>query len=124
MGRAVNMERKEWEKCVEGMVREKEKMEKIKHTPGPWHYKKDGFRITIGNASTRHDYLEHNYTVAIITDNSIQAEANARAISSLPDLLEACKWALAAEKALPEGMRHPRLERALDAAIAKAEDKG
>jgi hypothetical protein len=100
---------------------ERMKMEKIKHTPGPWIYKTDGFCITIGNESTRHEYLVHDYCVAVIHDNSLQAGANARAISSLPDLLEACKWALSAEKALPEGMRHPELERALEAAIARAE---
>lgn len=38
------------------------------------------------------------------------------------ELLDACKWALAAERALPDGMRHPELERALEAAIAKAEE--
>jgi len=64
-----------------------------KHTPGPWHYKIDGFRITIGNASTRHDYLEHDRTVAVIEDNSLHAQADARLITAAPDLLEACKLA-------------------------------
>ena len=65
-----------------------------KHTPGPWHYKIDGFRITIGNASTRHDYLEHDRTVAVIEDNSLHAQADARLIAAAPDLLEAAKQSL------------------------------
>jgi len=62
-----------------------------KHTPGPWHYKKDGFKISIGNKSTRHDYLEHDYTVAVINDNSVQSEVNARLIAAAPDLLVALR---------------------------------
>lgn len=61
------------------------------HTPGPWYYKQDGFRITMGDASTRHKYLEHDRTVAVIEDNSFQAEANARLIAAAPDLLGAAK---------------------------------
>ena len=50
-------------------------------------------------------------------------EGNAYLIAAAPDLLEACKWALAAEKALPKGIRHPELEKALENSIAKAEGK-
>jgi hypothetical protein len=64
---------------------------KVKHTPGPWKYKKSGFKITIGNESTRHDYLDHDYTVAVINDNSFQAEANAKVLASSPALLKALK---------------------------------
>jgi hypothetical protein len=56
---------------------EEKTMNETKSTLRPWHYKKDGFKITIGNESTRHDYLEHDRTVAIIEDNSFQAEADA-----------------------------------------------
>ena len=84
----------------------------LAHTPGPWHYKKDGFRISIGNQSTRHDYLAHNYTVSTIDGNSLQSEANARLIAAAPDLLEAAKEALhLAERGVAERLRY---------AIAKA----
>ncbi len=75
----------------------------VEHTPEPWHYKKSGFQISIGNKSTRHAYLEHDHTVAIIHGNSLHDEANARRIVScvnacegvnpkaVPDLLAALK---------------------------------
>jgi hypothetical protein len=73
---------------------ESETMEKTKHTPGPWIWKTDGFCITIGNESTRHEYLAHDYCVAVIHDNSLQAKANARAIAAVPDLLAALRDSL------------------------------
>jgi len=82
-------------------------MEKIKHTPGPWHYKKDSFKISIGNKSTRHDYLEHDYTVAVINDNSFQSEANARLIAVAPDLLEACRELWFAIQVIPVDWNNP-----------------
>jgi uncharacterized membrane protein len=53
--------------------------------------------------------------------------ANARLIAAAPALLEACKWALAADiledKEITKGIRHPALENALIYAIAKAEGR-
>jgi hypothetical protein len=103
-----------------------------KHTPGPWHYQFNGFAITIGDESTRHNYLEHDYTVAKIGGNSMQDEANARLIAAAPDLLEACEEALGQLKdffdaTIPfddDGSRpRNRIEVVLRAAIAKARGK-
>lgn len=79
-----------------------EKNEKTRHTPGPWHYEMDGFQISIGDESTRHDYLKHDRTVAVIRDNSAHAEADARLIAAAPDLLEALEGMI--EK---PGQAHP-----------------
>ena len=103
-------------------------MEKTKHTPGSWHYKKDGFKISIGNKSTRHDYLEHDYTVAVINDNSFQSEANARLIAAAPDLLEACRELWFAIQVIPVDWNNPKAkelsEKAIDAMIAMNRAEG
>lgn len=63
---------------------------KTTHTPGPWNYKVQGFKISIGNKDTGATKNGHDYTTAIIEDNSSQAEANARLIAAAPELLESC----------------------------------
>ncbi len=62
-----------------------------KVSPGPYHHKVDGFKITIGNASTRHDYLEHDYTVATISGNSIQDECNGALLAGSFELARAAE---------------------------------
>ena len=57
-------------------------------TPGNWNYKKQGFKITIGNEDLGATKNGHDYTVAIIDDNSIQAEANAKLIAAAPEMFE------------------------------------
>lgn len=64
-------------------------MENTQHTPGKWNYKRQGFNITIGNEDTGATKHGHDYTVAVIHDNSFQAEANARLIASAPEMLDA-----------------------------------
>lgn len=59
--------------------------------PGPWTYKRQGFKITIGTQDTGATKHGHDYTIATIDDNSFQAEANAALISAAPDLLAAAK---------------------------------
>lgn len=54
--------------------------------PGEWNYKRQGFKITVGNNDTGATKNGHDYTVCIIEDNSFQAEANARLIASAPTL--------------------------------------
>lgn len=70
----------------------------VKHTPTPYHQHTDGFRITIGNASTRHTYLEHDRTVATVNENSLQAQADAafivRACNSHEELIELIETAM------------------------------
>ena len=60
------------------------------YTPGPWNYKVQGFKISIGNKDTGATKNGHDYTVATIDDNSHQAEANARVLAQGPALLESC----------------------------------
>ncbi|TXH13689.1 MAG: hypothetical protein E6R03_10880 [Hyphomicrobiaceae bacterium] len=62
---------------------------KTQHTPGPWCSVRDGFRFTIGDSKTGNTTTLHNYLVAEIHDNSLQAEANARLIATAPELLQA-----------------------------------
>jgi len=59
------------------------------HTSGPWNFKRQGFKISIGNVDTGATKHGHDYTVAEINDNSLRAEANARLIAAAPELLEA-----------------------------------
>ncbi len=61
---------------------------KTQHTAGTWMYKRQGFKITIGNEDTGATKNGHDYTIAIIDDNSFQAEANAKIIAAAPELLE------------------------------------
>ena len=89
---------------------------KTKHTPGTWEFVRDGFRITIGNKKTSPTATPHDYMVAEIADNSMQAEANARLIASAPELIEAAK---AFAKLHPSSFRGSSLE----AVISKAEGK-
>jgi hypothetical protein len=63
---------------------------KFHHTPGPWNYKIQGFQISIGNKDTGATKNGHDYTVATIDDNSLQAEANAKVLAQAPVLLESC----------------------------------
>lgn len=67
----------------------------VNFTPGPWTYNVNGFKITIGDESTRHAHLAHDYTVAVIEGNSCTDVANARLIAAAPDLLEALQRTLA-----------------------------
>jgi hypothetical protein len=60
------------------------------YTPGPWNYKVQGFKISIGNKDTGATKNGHDYTTAIIEDNSFQAEANAKLMAAGPELLESC----------------------------------
>jgi len=57
-------------------------------TPGNWNYKIQGFKITIGNDDSGRTKHGHDYTVAIIDDNSLQAEANAKLIAAAPEMFE------------------------------------
>jgi hypothetical protein len=105
------------------------------HTPGPWLAKAErteddpypGFPFAV------RDYL-NDQTVAYVTDNFTDpawAPGNACLIAAAPDLLAACKAALAelfgvhmvnetlAKRDLPEGNTLPMLR----AAIARAEGK-
>ena len=109
---------------------EKTKSYIVEPIPGPWHYKKNGFQITIGNESTRHDYLEHDYTVCVIEDNSFQAESNACLIAAAPDLLKQLKSAremIASAMEKDDPLWFTQQEAALldpiDEAISKAEGK-
>jgi len=102
-------------------------MEKTKHTPGPWTLSaRPTYQSENDKAFWFRDVVNEPRTVRIARVSGVgedRAMANARLIAAAPDLLEACKWALAAEKALPEitkGIRHPALENALICAIAKA----
>lgn len=61
---------------------------KIQHTAGKWLYKRQGFKITIGTENEANLKSGHNYTVAVIDDNSMQAEANARLLAAAPELLQ------------------------------------
>lgn len=61
---------------------------RIKHTAGKWLYKRQGFKITIGTENEANLKSGHNYTVAVIEDNSYQAEANARLLAAAPELLQ------------------------------------
>jgi len=75
----------------------KQGIREIKPTAGNWNYKKDGFRITIGNEKRdlKNPVKNHDYTVCEIDDNSLQAEANAKLICAAPDLLEALNYSVA-----------------------------
>lgn len=61
---------------------------KTQHTAGKWLYKRQGFKITIGTENEANLKSGHNYTVAVIDDNSMQAEANARLLAAAPELLQ------------------------------------
>lgn len=93
------------------------------HTPGPWYPVKLG-------ASPDHSWAIDGelHEVARLpewTDNQAEAEANARLISAAPELLDACKAALAMFKGqFPLEHGNPELGAtwgALEDAIIKAE---
>ena len=107
-------------------------MEKTKHTPGPWEIgallgDPDGKSYEYPTIYRRNEDGSTTYVADIMGALSPPAWPNAYLIAAAPALLEACKWALAAEKALPKeitkGIRHPALENALIYAIAKAEGR-
>tara|TARA_R110002110_G_scaffold336074_2_gene546613 strand:- start:4715 stop:4987 length:273 start_codon:yes stop_codon:yes gene_type:complete len=64
-------------------------MKRIKHTPGPWAVDRTGTRVVDPSEPKEYVLAEcHENKVATIM-------ANARLISAAPELLEACKSALA-----------------------------
>lgn len=88
------------------------------HTPGPW--KAEGWKETVVNDS-------RGTTIALHPGDSreyglAEVQANARLIAAAPDLLAACKLAVARN-----GAPHPNyvldVYEALEAAILKAEEK-
>ncbi len=96
---------------------------KTTHTPGPWGIEKTRDTLWIG--PLRKDGTKIDVIVASIeTDSSYieeaiaEREANAQAISALPDLLEACK-AMLAYGSLERRPR--RVLQLAEAAIKKAE---
>lgn len=98
---------------------------KIEHTPGPWLSVRDGFRYTIGNAKTVHTTTPHNYMVAEIPDNSMQAKVNAHLIASAPDLLRGCQAALAylVDPQSEHKINREEAARIILAAVARAKGK-
>lgn len=99
----------------------------IGHTPGPWNIserdpQRDQFYI-FGE-----DFTGQDYPVATVTscEDPDQHEANARLIAAAPDLLKVAHWALSrliSTSALTEGSEAMQLQRALRAAIARAEGR-
>ena len=82
------------------------------HTPGPWEVESDGSTVAMGGQCV---------ITAPVPDGGTRAEeeANAQAISAVPDLLEACRKA---ERALLHSNSHVAFN-AVRKAIAKATGK-
>ena len=94
------------------------------HTPGPWHLKKDDEDKTYPDGSVRYPWLwawnEDESKVIfhhVATDQ--EREDNARLMVTAPELLHACKEAVALIEAL-DGMRMEEYA-IIKAAIAHAE---
>lgn len=88
-----------------------------KHTPGLWSNSNNGYIVRDKN----NDPIANcHYTEAQSLILQEQQLANARLIAAAPEMLEALKWALSAEMALPKSMQHPELQQAIRAAIEKA----
>jgi len=100
----------------------------LSYTPGPWKIgallgDPDGKSYEYPTIYRLNEDGSTTYVADIMGALSPSAWPNACLIAATPDLLEACKWALAAEKTLPKGIRHPELEKALENSIAKAKGK-
>jgi len=89
------------------------------YTPGPWL----SFRRDCKGPEQRIVRSIDIYESFSCVVKGCNAQEDSQLIAAAPDLLEACKWALAAEKTLPKGIRHPALEKALENSIAKAKGK-
>lgn len=98
--------------------------EKAKHTPGPWHVDGDAsaepYQVIV-----RHDQTGARIAIAVDSHHPLLArdgQANARLIAAAPDLLQACRVALAEVTNHPDGhmSQFQFAYRALRAAIAKA----
>lgn len=96
-------------------------MTQTKHTQGPWRTS-----LTEGQRAWNVSSEATGRTVAIVSDWSPEAEANARLIAAAPELLEALKSArFAIQVTLDSGLVTEKNVRStlnhIDAAIAKAE---
>ncbi|MFN7834823.1 MAG: hypothetical protein ACK5NY_03395 [Burkholderiaceae bacterium] len=92
-------------------------MSTIRHTPGPWEIDEPHqvWAESIGEYVAITAQIEDHETVP-----QDQAEANAKLIAAAPDLLEALKLIVLADRWCPTGSKAEVLARA---AIAKAEGK-
>lgn len=101
---------------------------KTKHTPGPWSVDPDFDAVDDGDYTREvFDDPEQRLVATVHGDTAEEAAANARLIAAAPDLLEACKAALAIfderrDKYLPRGISDDEFaDTVLRPAIAKAE---
>jgi len=108
---------------------------KAKHTPGPWEIDKDDplsiTQIEWGGIGVAHDCAQvfRESRRAYRAQREVD-EANARLMAAAPELLEACRAAMASLEeyahVMPGLLRHKRCEIAQDqliAAIAAAEGR-
>jgi hypothetical protein len=86
------------------------------HTKGPWNINKD-----CSEKSGRPCVHSEIFHIAEMLWMSDETEDNARLIAAAPELLEACKTALANMENLPWEHQSPSTMDLLHAAIAKAE---
>lgn len=86
------------------------------HTPGPWKLESNFLNIEVGFTVKGRDNRSIVACAATISRPGSEKAANANLIASAPELLEACRAALAI---LPTGDALAKVE----AAIAKAEGR-
>lgn len=92
--------------------------EETKHTPGPWRFDESNFGINSDPGWGIVGPSGESLGVTVHWDNHCEAGANARLIAAAPDLLAACKAALARPGL--EGWQREQIT----AAIARAEAEG
>lgn len=99
--------------------------ENAKHTPGPWRiYHNSGYNQGHYNGYLQTDILAGSDLIKIrqsVAGNTFpQLAANARLIAAAPDLLEACKRALAVLEKEPACQIYSAHAQIVRAAIARA----
>lgn len=63
----------------------------MKHTPGPWFTKREGFSTVYVEARIGGGWLQEVAACGPTKEGSVQQEANAHLIAAAPELLEALK---------------------------------
>ena len=98
-------------------------MNEAKHTPGPWFTHREGFSSVYIEARIGGGMLQEVASCGPTNEGSDQQEANARLIAAAPEMLEALKAMIDAERVYESGGRSSEELDALEkahAAITKA----